>query len=68
LTTNPLPPQRGVVIPQVTLYSSVKVHPGWPAESKLPAGLPCRSSLRPGSPPGSPVTRAANLTPFPVRR
>ncbi len=30
LTTNPLPPQRGVLIPQVTLYSSVKVLPGFP--------------------------------------
>src|SRR3990170_398367 len=47
LTTNPLPPQRGVVIPQVTLYSSVKVLSGF-----LP-GLPAEGALRRGSPSGS---------------
>ena len=43
LTTNPLPPQRGVVIPQVTLYSSVKVlpgfPPGFPAEASFGGGV-----------------------------
>ena len=47
LTTNPLPPQRGVVIPQVTLYSSVNVRPGFPP------GFPAENAVRRGSPPGS---------------
>ena len=58
LTTNPLPPQRGVVIPQVTLYSSVNVHPGFPP------GFPAETTVRRGSPSGSCATRGkAGLMP-----
>ena len=57
LTTNPLPPQRGVVIPQVTLYSSVNVHPG------LPAGW--RASRR-ASPPNTRFGAGVHLEAVPL--
>jgi hypothetical protein len=69
LTTIPLPPQRVVGIPQVTLYSFVNVlsgfPPGLPGRAASARGVRGQDVPRKGRPSGRPRTHQTLSLPLP---